>query len=59
VSPGHIRAKAEKYRKLFAPMFVQSSLHASRGVDVHIKHSTLRDLLRFLAAVAEPSHKET
>jgi hypothetical protein len=55
MSPGHIRAKAEKYRALIVPMFVNSSLHASKGIDVHIKHSTLRDLLALLAAVAEPT----
>ncbi len=54
MSPGHIRAKADKYRKIVGQMFVASSLHASKGVDVHIKHSTLRDLLSLLDAIVKP-----
>jgi hypothetical protein len=54
MSPGHIKAKAEKYRKQVGQMFVASSLNASKGVDVHIKHSTLRDLLALLSAIADP-----
>lgn len=52
VSPNQVKTKAAKYRDLLKPMFVNSSLHACKGVQVHIKHKTIRDLLHFFAELA-------
>lgn len=54
MSPNNVRQKAEKYRVLFGKMFVQSSLTGSKGLDVKMKHSTIRDLLAFFGELAEP-----
>lgn len=52
MSPNQIKTKAAKYRDLLKPMFVNSILHACKGVQVHIKHKTIRDLLHFFTELS-------
>lgn len=52
MSPNQVKTKAQKYYDLLKPMFVSSSLRACKGVDVHIKHKTIRDLLHFFAELS-------
>ena len=53
MSPNHIRAKAEKYRKLFGEMSIRSRLLGQKPLIVTIKYSTLCDLVGFLDELAE------
>lgn len=52
MSPNQIKTKAEKYRKEFAQMFVVSSLKGGKGIELHVKHSTIRDLLNFFSELS-------
>jgi hypothetical protein len=58
MSPSHIKAKAKKYRKLFGPIVINSQLNGNNGAHIHIKHSTLRDLLALFDAIAEPPKED-
>ena len=52
MSPNHIKAKARKYYNMLEPMFIASHMSAGAGVDVHIKHKTIRDLLNLFGEIA-------
>ena len=53
MSPNHIKSKARKYYDLLKPMFIASHMKAGAGVDVHIKHKTIKDLLNLFGELAE------
>ena len=53
MSPNNIRAKAEKFRKLFSPMYTNAHLLGRRPVVVTIKYSTLRELVNLFGELAE------
>jgi hypothetical protein len=52
MSPNNTRAKAEKYRVLFAAMYRQAHLSGCKPITVTIKYSTLRDLLGFFGKLS-------